>query len=55
MNTRADLSPLLEAFFTQRLMAQRKVSAHTISSYRDTFRLLLKFAERPLVPHWSEH
>jgi len=48
MNTPADLSPLLEAFFTQRLMAQRKVSAHTISSYRDTFRLLLKFAERRL-------
>jgi integrase/recombinase XerD len=48
MNTPADLSPLLEAFFTQRLMAQRKASAHTISSYRDTFRLLLKFAERRL-------
>jgi integrase/recombinase XerD len=48
MNTPADLSPLLEAFFTQRLMAQRKVSAHTISSYRDTFCLLLKFAQRRL-------
>jgi integrase/recombinase XerD len=48
MNTPADLSPLLEAFFTQRLMAQRKVSPHTINSYRDTFRLLLKFAERRL-------
>ena len=48
MNTPADLSPLLEAFFTQRLIAQRKVSPHTINSYRDTFRLLLKFAERRL-------
>jgi len=48
MNTPADLAPLLEAFFTQRLIAQRKVSAHTISSYRDTFRLLLKFAEKQL-------
>jgi integrase/recombinase XerD len=48
MKTPADLSPLLEAFFTQRLIAQRKVSPHTINSYRDTFSLLLKFAERRL-------
>ena len=48
MNTPADLSPLLEAFFVQRLIAQRKASTHTINSYRDTFRLLLKFAERRL-------
>jgi integrase/recombinase XerD len=48
MNTPADLSPLLEAFFTQRLIAQRKASPHTINSYRDTFSLLLKFAERRL-------
>ena len=48
MNTPADLAPLLEAFFTQRLIAQRKVSPHTINSYRDTFRLLLKFAEQRL-------
>ncbi|MGA8658603.1 MAG: site-specific integrase [Chthoniobacterales bacterium] len=48
MNTPADLSPLLESFFTQRLIAQRKVSPHTINSYRDTFCLLLKFAERRL-------
>lgn len=39
---------LLEHFFTQRLMAQRQVSPHTIASYRDTFRLLLQFAERRL-------
>ena len=35
---------LLQRFFTQRLMQQKRVSAHTISSYRDTFRLLLRFA-----------
>jgi hypothetical protein len=29
---------LLERFFTQRLMQQRRASPHTISSYRDTFR-----------------
>ena len=39
---------LLERFFTQRLIAQRRVSTHTIASYRDTFRLLLKFAEKRL-------
>lgn len=37
---------LLETFFTERLMRQRKASPHTIASYRDTFRLLLSFAER---------
>ena len=39
------LAPTLEAFFTQRLMAQRHASAHTIAAYRDTFRLLLGFVE----------
>lgn len=36
---------LLERFFTQRLMQQRRASPHTISSYRDTFRQFLKFVE----------
>ncbi len=44
----ASLAPLLERFFIQRLMQQRQASPHTISSYRDTFRQLLKFAERTL-------
>lgn len=39
---------LLQRFFTQRLMQQKRVSAHTISSYRDTFRLLLRFAQQRL-------
>jgi site-specific recombinase XerD len=39
---------LLESFFTQRLMTQRQVSPHTIRSYRDTFRLLLRFAAKRL-------
>src|SRR5260370_5589030 len=39
---------LLEGFFTQRLMQQRQASAHTIASYRDTFRLLLRFAQKRL-------
>ena len=46
--TTTSLAPLLERFFTQRLMQQRQVSPHTISSYRDTFRLLLTFAQQRL-------
>jgi hypothetical protein len=41
----ANFPSLLEMFFTRRLIAQRKASPHTIASYRDTFRLLLQFAE----------
>jgi site-specific recombinase XerD len=40
------LAPTLEAFFTQRLIGQRRASPHTIASYRDTFRLLLAFAHQ---------
>src|SRR6266571_8435347 len=39
---------LLQCFFSDRLLAQRKVSPHTIASYRDTFRLLLQFARKRL-------
>jgi integrase/recombinase XerD len=38
------LSPLLESFFSERLIRQRRASPHTIAAYRDTFRLLLCFA-----------
>ncbi len=38
------LAPVLQAFFTQHL-AQRRVSPHTVASYRDTFRLLLRFTQ----------
>ncbi len=46
--TTTSLAPLLERFFTQRLMQQRKASPHTIKSYRDTFRQFLTFAQRRL-------
>jgi site-specific recombinase XerD len=39
------LAPLLEAFFTERLLNQRRASPHTIAAYRDTFRLLLRFVQ----------
>ena len=48
MNPPIILAVLLERFFTQRLISQRQASPHTISSYRDTFRLLLRFAQRRL-------
>lgn len=35
---------LRQRFFTDRLRQQRHASPHTIASYRDTFRLLLRFA-----------
>lgn len=44
----ANFPNLLERFFTQRLMAQRQASPHTIACYRDTFRLLLEFAQKRL-------
>lgn len=42
------LAPLLETFFLDRLERQRQVSPHTITAYRDSFRLLLDFAEKRL-------
>ena len=36
-------APLLQAFFTDRLITQRHASANTIAAYRDTFRLLLAY------------
>jgi site-specific recombinase XerD len=39
---------LLQKFFTQRLMQEKRVSPNTISSYRDTFKLLLRFAQKRL-------
>ena len=41
------LAPILQAYFTQRL-AQRQASPHTVASYRDTFSLLLRFAQQQL-------
>jgi integrase/recombinase XerD len=36
----------VQAFFTERLAAQRRASPHTIAAYRDTLRLLLGFASQ---------
>jgi site-specific recombinase XerD len=42
------LAPTLQAWFTDRLTAQRNASPHTIAAYRDTLRLLLDYAEHQL-------
>ena len=46
MRDAAEFPALLQSFFTTRLMTQRRASPHTIASYRDTFRLLLQFAQK---------
>lgn len=48
------LAPTLQAFFTDRLMGQRQASPHTIAGYRDTFRLLLRFAADRARTHACE-
>jgi integrase/recombinase XerD len=42
----SSLAPTLEAFFTERLIHQRQASPHTVAAYRDTFCLLLGFAQQ---------
>lgn len=39
------IAPTLQAFFTDRMITQRDASPRTIAAYRDTFRLLLAFAQ----------
>jgi integrase/recombinase XerD len=46
MKASAQFPELLQTFFTDRLIHQRQASPHTIASYRDTFRLLLTFAQQ---------
>ncbi len=48
MKSPLSFSALLQAFFTDRLIAQRNASAHTIAAYRDTFRLLFDYARKQL-------
>jgi integrase/recombinase XerD len=45
MNT-TTLPALLQRFFTDRLTAQMEASPNTIAGYRDTFRLLLRYASQ---------
>jgi site-specific recombinase XerD len=38
------LPALIQRFFTERLCTQLEASRHTVAGYRDTFRLLLRYA-----------
>jgi integrase/recombinase XerD len=40
------LPALVQRFFTDRLTAQLEASPNTIAGYRDTFRLLLRYASQ---------
>jgi integrase/recombinase XerD len=42
----SDLAPILQGFFTVKLIQQKDASPHTIASYRDTWRLLLTYAQQ---------
>jgi integrase/recombinase XerD len=48
MSANITFSVLLETFFTGWLLQQKCVSPHTIASYRDTFCLLLRYAQKQL-------
>jgi integrase/recombinase XerD len=43
-----DFAGLLQRFFVERLIQQRGMSPRTVESYRDSFRLLLNFAQQTL-------
>jgi hypothetical protein len=40
------LAPTLQLFFTERLARQLQASPQTVISYRNTFRLLLRFIQQ---------
>ncbi|CCA92367.1 tyrosine-type recombinase/integrase [Novosphingobium sp. PP1Y] len=46
--TAATLPTLIQRFFTDRLCVQMEASRHTVAGYRDTFRLLLRYASTRL-------
>ena len=48
MTSNTNFPALVQAFFTDRLLRQRRASPHTIAGYRDSFRLLLRFAAERL-------
>jgi len=48
MTTTLAFPTLLETFFTDRLVRQKRASPHTIASYRDTFSLLLRLTQQRL-------
>ena len=43
------LAPILQGFFTDKLIRQRQAGPNTIGAYKLTFRLLLTFASKRLA------
>ena len=59
MSAECSFPVLLTQFFSKRLIQQKRVSNHTVCSYRDTFRLLLSFAfsdlgKEPSALQWDD-
>lgn len=54
MNAQILFPALLQSFFMDRLMCQRRASPETVASYRDTFCLLFKFVQNHLNKGPSE-
>ena len=55
----SSLAPTLQLFFAEYLIKQRQASPRTITSYRDTFRLFLGFAQQqtgkaPCTLEWED-
>jgi site-specific recombinase XerD len=50
----SDFPALVQGFFTDRLLRQRRASPHTVTAYRNTFRLMLRFASARLRRDVSE-
>ena len=48
MTTNTNFPGLVQAFFTDRLLQQREASPNTVAGYRDSFRVLLRFAAERL-------
>jgi hypothetical protein len=48
---------LIQRFFTDRLCTQMEASRHTVAGYRDTFRLLIRYARErnPVILKHSLH
>ena len=45
------VGPLLQTFFIDYLYGQKRASTRTVESYRDTFRLLLRFLQQTTEKH----
>jgi site-specific recombinase XerD len=55
----SSVAPTMQAFFTERLVKQRGASPRTVTSYRDTMRLLLGFVQQrtgkaPATLSWDD-